>query len=225
MGASANADLLAGSAGPTPPSRRRRRNDDNPVSTSCATPVGAVLRAPTPTGAARGRALAPAAVTGIEIPYSTPRAAVISPWTSATRRDRAGRRPAHPLPTRRRCRAGAATCQPAPPRAGPACSAPWHVAARCLTPSEVMRVSGLGATLSRFFGVVGGPAYLRALRRRSGPPRAHPLGQPGNIAEWLASGRCRRGLRRALRRGESPRRSRDHRSRAVSPRPRHCRNS
>ena len=172
---------------------------DNPVLDQLRdAAVVAVLRAPDADGALRAvDALVAGGVTGIEITYSTPDAlSVISTLderygaeivlgagtvrtpTDATDAVAAGARYLVSPGT---------TDELAAAMLGTGVT----VLLGALTPSEVMRVSGLGAHAVKIFPAsLGGPAYLRALRAPFPDLSFVPTGSvnPGNIAEWLASG-------------------------------------
>ncbi|MBC6463208.1 bifunctional 4-hydroxy-2-oxoglutarate aldolase/2-dehydro-3-deoxy-phosphogluconate aldolase [Actinomadura sp. HBU206391] len=160
--------------------------------------VVAVLRAPDPSSAVRGvEALVAGGVTGIEITYSTPDApsviaeiarrhgddvllgagTVTTPEQAIEAVDAGARFLVSPGSTDELGRAMLATGV--------------TLLLGALTPSEVMRVSALGAHAVKIFPAsLGGPGYLRSLR---GPFPAVPFVPTGgvneeNVGTWLSAG-------------------------------------
>jgi len=163
-----------------------------------AAAVVAVLRAPDADGALRAvDALVAGGVTGIEVTYSTPDA----PKVIETLAQRYGeqivlgagtvRTPAEATDAV----AAGARYLVSPGTTDELAAAMLDTGATvllgALTPSEVMRVSGLGAHAVKIFPAgLGGPAYLRALRAPFPDLAFVPTGgvNPDTLPEWLSAG-------------------------------------
>ena len=163
-----------------------------------AAAVVAVLRAPDADGALRAvDALVAGGVTGIEVTYSTPDA----PKVIETLAHRYGeqivlgagtvRTPAEATDAV----AAGARYLVSPGTTDELAAAMLDTGATvllgALTPSEVMRVSGLGAHAVKIFPAgLGGPAYLRALRAPFPDLAFVPTWgvNPDTLPEWLSAG-------------------------------------
>jgi 2-dehydro-3-deoxyphosphogluconate aldolase/(4S)-4-hydroxy-2-oxoglutarate aldolase len=160
--------------------------------------VVAVLRAPDADGALRAvDALVAGGVTGIEVTYSTPDA----PAVISTLAARYGERIVLGAGTVRTAAeatdavAAGARYLVSPGTTDELAAAMLGTGATvllgALTPSEVLRVSGLGAHAVKVFPAsLGGPAYLRAVRAPFPDLAFVPTGgvNPDNLADWLDSG-------------------------------------
>lgn len=160
--------------------------------------VVAVIRAPDTASALRGvEALLAGGVTGIEITYSTPDAAIVIAELARRHGDEIVLGAGTVLTPEQAVEAAdaGATFLVTPgsdDRLAPAMLATGlTVLLGALTPTEVMHVTGLGAHAVKVFPAsVGGPAYLRALR---GPFPDVPFIPTGgvtaaNLGDWLAAG-------------------------------------
>ena len=163
-----------------------------------AAAVVAVLRAPDAEGALRAvDALVAGGVTGIEVTYSTPDA----PKVIETLAQRYGEQIALGAGTVRTpteatdAVAAGARYLVSPGTTDELAAAMLGTGATvllgALTPSEVMRVSGLGAHAVKIFPAsLGGPAYLRSLRAPFPDLAFVPTGgvNPETLPEWLSAG-------------------------------------
>ena len=158
----------------------------------------AVLRAPDSEGARRAvDALVEAGVLGIEITYSTPDAAAVIAAVGEDHGDGVLVGAGTVTTAAQASEAAAAGAQfLVSPGLDDGIVAAMlatglSTMAGALTPSEVMRATGLGVDVVKVFpGSLGGPSYLRSLR---GPFPDVPFMPTGgvstdNVGEWLAAG-------------------------------------
>ncbi len=163
-----------------------------------ATGILAVLRAPTPEAALGAiDALVAGGVVGIEVTYSTPDAAAVIAETARRHGDAvllgAGTITT-PEQAEEAADAGAVflvSPGSVPLLAGAMRATGATTLLGAMTPTEVMTAVGLGADAVKIFpAMLGGPAYLKALR---GPFPDVPLMPTGgvsadNLGTWLAAG-------------------------------------